>query len=230
MRRRKATLRGWQVWSSACPLSCRRIIRADKSQRNTLPRGDEVHRWGGPAGLGEARERSWKLESRGVQRRGRGEEGRRNRVPMPHYTDRLSFTHSRGSYFRVAGLRGWEPPSPERVPVAPPPSTVDTLRSSAPPMLLLFRVISTFRYVLRKRDFEAARDRSRAAQERLSITGFDFACSSQCRNYIWSQIFARPVPLPHFVCTFRSTCSSLIIHHSFIINHDISCAYVLLRK
>lgn len=168
MRRRKATLRGWQVWSSVCPLSCRRIIRADKSQRNTLPRGDEVYRWGRAGGARGSRERSWKLESRGVQRRSGGE-GRRNRVPMPHYTDRLSFTHSRGSYFRVAGLRGWKPP-----PGARPryPSSCHRHRwrilsaRYAPPTLLLFRVISTFRYPLRKRDFEAARDRSRAAPRR----------------------------------------------------------------
>lgn len=79
----------------------------------------------------------------------------------------------------------------ERVPVSPRRATATAIGGGypppvryAPPTLLLFRVISTFRYPLCKRDFEAARDRSRPAQERLSITGFDFACSLQRCNYI----------------------------------------------
>lgn len=105
---------------------------------------------------------------------------------MPHYTDRLSFTRSRGSYFRVAGLRGVGTtpgarprrllPVPHRT-AAAIGGRYPLLLRYPPPTLLLFRVISTFRYALRKRDFKTARDRSRAAQERLSITGFDFACN-----------------------------------------------------
>lgn len=127
-------------------------------------------------------------------------------MPMPHYTDRLSFARSRGSYFRVVGLRGWEPPSlpPPRARSASLPVPHRTAAAAIggkipsaspiylppPPTLLLFRVISTFRYALRKRDFKTVRRSiARRSGKALPITGFDFACNLQRCNYIRSQIF-----------------------------------------
>ena len=95
------------------PLSCRRIIRADKSQRNTLYREGvserERERKGGGGresdSVGGRRWFSAKLKVRIASGAQGGGEGLGNRVPMPHYTDRLSFAHSRGSYFRLARVK-----------------------------------------------------------------------------------------------------------------------------
>lgn len=129
------------------PLSCWRIIRADKSQRNTLYRGDEAHRWDEGAGfsgwaLGSGR--SWKLESR---------TGRRGleiacRCPITR-TDLASPIVAVPTF----DLQGWKPactllpPSPTPL---PPPFTpngscypsVRPIRHCHPAWLLLFRVIS----------------------------------------------------------------------------------------
>lgn len=198
---------------------------------------------GWEAGARGSRERSWKLESRrggsvGGKREGEeGGGGSGNRVPMPHYTDRLSFSRSRGSYFRVAGLRGWEPP-PERVPADPSRSAIaiggrypPLLLRYPPPALLLFRVISTFRYALHKRDFKTARDRSRAAHRKgFSITRFDFVCNLRNVAIIFEVKFLRTICA---TLTYISRTSSMHIKiFNYLlrlaeINHDTSRGYFI---
>jgi len=86
------------------------------------------------------------------------------------------------------------PETPRRAIVAADSPASDT-RHPLRRTLLLFRVISTFRYQLRKRDFEAARDRSRPRSGKPFDNGHRFRLHP-ATSHLYSDSNFRGPPAP----------------------------------